>query len=47
MKVVIDTNVLVSALSRKSQYHWLVQQLLDEKINVHVLMKYCWNRKKF
>ena len=36
MKVVIDTNVLVSALSRKSQYHWLVQQLLDEKINVHV-----------
>ena len=36
MKVVIDTNVLVSALSRKSQYHWLVQQLLDEKIDVHV-----------
>ena len=36
MKVVIDTNVLVSALSRKSQYHWLIQQLLDEKIDVHV-----------
>jgi putative PIN family toxin of toxin-antitoxin system len=36
MKVVIDTNVLVSAFSRKSQYHWLIQQLLDEKINVHI-----------
>jgi putative PIN family toxin of toxin-antitoxin system len=36
MKVVIDTNILVSALSKKSQYHWLVQQILDEKFDVHV-----------
>ena len=36
MKVVIDTNVLVSALSRKSQYYWLIQQILDEKFIVHI-----------
>lgn len=36
MKVVIDTNVLVSALSRKSQYHWIVQQILDEKFDLYV-----------
>lgn len=36
MKVVIDTNVLVAALSQKSQYHWLVRQILDEKFDVYV-----------
>jgi len=36
MKVVIDTNVLVSALSRKSQYHWIVQQLLDETFDLYL-----------
>ena len=36
MKVVIDTNVLVSALSKKSQYHWLIRQILDEKFDIHV-----------
>jgi len=36
MKVVIDTNVLVSALSRKSQYHWIIQQIPDEKFDLHI-----------
>jgi putative PIN family toxin of toxin-antitoxin system len=36
MKIVVDTNVLVSALSRKSQYHWIVTQILDEKLDVYV-----------
>src|ERR1044072_7355015 len=36
MKLVIDTNVLVSSLSSQSIYHWLVKQLLDEKFDVFV-----------
>ena len=36
IKTVIDTNVLVSALSTKSIYHWLVDLLLDEKIELYV-----------
>jgi len=36
MKVVIDTNVLVSALSRKSQYHWIITRILDEKLDKYV-----------
>ena len=36
IKAVIDTNVLVSALSTKSIYHWLVEVLLDEKIELYV-----------
>ena len=35
-KTVIDTNVLVSSLSTKSVYHWLIQLLLDEKIELYV-----------
>jgi len=44
MKVVIDTNVLVSALSSKSIHHWLIQALLDEQFQLFVtdeiLMEY-------
>jgi len=36
IKTVIDTNVLVSALSTKSSYHWLVELLLDERIELYV-----------
>ena len=36
IKTVIDTNVLVSALSSRSIYHWLILQLLDEKIDLSV-----------
>ena len=36
MKVVIDTNVLVSALSTKSLHHWLIEEILAEKFDVHI-----------
>lgn len=36
IRTVIDTNILVSALSSKSQYHWLVELLLEEKIELSV-----------
>ncbi len=35
-KVVIDTNVLVSALSSKSEYHKLVIDILEEQIEVYI-----------
>ena len=36
IKTVIDTNVLVSALSSRSVYHWLVRLLLNEQIELYV-----------
>ena len=36
IKVIIDTNVLVSALSSKSVYHWLIQALLNERFQLFV-----------
>ena len=36
IKTVIDTNVLVSALSSKSIYHWLVELILNEEIEIFV-----------
>ncbi len=36
IKAVIDTNVLVSALSSRSIYHWLILQLLNEKIELYI-----------
>lgn len=35
-KTVIDTNVLVSALSSKSIYHWLIELLLEEKFDLYI-----------
>jgi putative PIN family toxin of toxin-antitoxin system len=35
-KFVIDTNVLVSALSSKSVLHWLIRLILEEKISLYV-----------
>jgi putative PIN family toxin of toxin-antitoxin system len=35
-KTVIDTNVLVSALSSRSIYHWLIELLLEEKFELYV-----------
>jgi putative PIN family toxin of toxin-antitoxin system len=35
-KFVIDTNVLVSALSSKSVYHSLIQDILNQRINIYV-----------
>src|ERR1700744_2527505 len=36
IKTVIDTNVLVSALSSNSIYHWLIELLLEEKFDLYV-----------
>jgi putative PIN family toxin of toxin-antitoxin system len=36
LKVVIDTNILVSALSSKSVHHWIIQATLDEKFELYV-----------
>jgi putative PIN family toxin of toxin-antitoxin system len=36
LRTVIDTNILVSALSSKSQNHWLVELLLEEKLELSV-----------
>ena len=36
MKVVIDTNVLVSSLSSKSIYHWLIKALLKGEFEIFV-----------
>ena len=36
MKIVIDTNVLVSALSSRSVHHWLIQALLNEQFQLFV-----------
>jgi putative PIN family toxin of toxin-antitoxin system len=36
VKTVIDTNVLVAALSSKSPYHWLIEYLLEGKFNLYV-----------
>ncbi|WP_157097931.1 PIN domain-containing protein [Niabella ginsenosidivorans] len=47
MKLVIDTNVLVSSLSRHSAYHWLVTALLNGKFDLYITDEYCWNMKKF
>lgn len=35
-KIVIDTNVLVSSLSTKSNYHWLIGLLLEEKFDLYI-----------
>lgn len=36
IKAVIDTNVLVSALSSRSVYHWLIKSLIDERFELYV-----------
>ncbi|MBS1565662.1 MAG: putative toxin-antitoxin system toxin component, PIN family [Bacteroidetes bacterium] len=44
MRLVIDTNVLVSSLSRRSMFHWLIQNILDETVDVcltdEILLEY-------
>ncbi len=44
MKVVLDTNVLVSSPSSKSTYHWLITELFNEKFEVllteEILLEY-------
>jgi uncharacterized protein len=35
-KIVIGTNVLVSSLSSKSNYHWVIELLLEEKFDLYI-----------
>jgi putative PIN family toxin of toxin-antitoxin system len=34
MLVIVDTNVLLVCVSRKSRYHWLYRLIFDEKIQI-------------
>lgn len=36
MKLVIDTNVLVSSLSRYSIYHWIIRGLLNGEFDLYI-----------
>ena len=36
IKTVIDTNVIVSALSSKSVFHWLIKSLLEERYELYI-----------
>jgi uncharacterized protein len=36
IKTVIDTNIIVSALSSRSQYHWLIEALFDERFEMYI-----------
>ncbi len=36
LKTVVDTNVLLVALSRRSRYHWLYQALIEERYELLV-----------
>lgn len=35
MKVVIDTNILLVSISRRSPFHWIFQRLLDGGYPLH------------
>lgn len=35
-RIVIDSNVLVASLSSKSQFHWLIKSILEEKFLVAI-----------
>lgn len=36
MKVVIDTNILVAAISSKSKYHWIIRYLKEGKFSISI-----------
>ena len=36
IKAVIDTNVFVSSLSSRSEYHWLISNLLDDQFELYI-----------
>jgi uncharacterized protein len=44
IKIVIDTNVFVASLSSKSSFHWLIENLIDEKfdllVTTEILLEY-------
>jgi putative PIN family toxin of toxin-antitoxin system len=43
-KIVIDTNVLLSSIPKKSEYRWLIDKIVDDEIDVFItndiLMEY-------
>ena len=51
LKCVIDTHVWVSAVSSRSQFHWVVEALLDERfsmyISTEILLEYEEKLKQF
>jgi uncharacterized protein len=36
MRIILDTNVIVSALSSRSAFHWIIEALLDEQFEMAV-----------
>jgi putative PIN family toxin of toxin-antitoxin system len=36
IKVILDTNVLVAALSSKSPFHWIIEAILNQSFNLYV-----------
>ncbi len=36
MRIILDTNVIVSALSSRSVFHWIIEALLDEQFEMAV-----------
>lgn len=36
IKTIIDTNVIVASLSSKSKYHWLIEFLIYQRIELYV-----------
>jgi putative PIN family toxin of toxin-antitoxin system len=36
LKFVLDTNVILVALPRKSQYHWIIQKIVDDEIDIAI-----------
>lgn len=36
LKIVLDTNVLLVSISKKSKYHWLYRSLIDQKFDLYL-----------
>jgi len=43
-KVVVDTNILLSAIPKKSEYHWIIDKISNDEIDIFItndiLMEY-------
>ena len=36
LKLVIDTNVMLVAISKKSQYHWIIESLENNRFDLYI-----------
>ena len=46
-RIVLDTNVFLVSIGRKSKYHWIFKALLDSKYELIVTTPIlCWNTMK-